>query len=244
MRRRRPKRRSFVQRKLRREFRAFLRAEWRLVALLAATVLGCSLWMHVVVDRPYLSGLFDGVFATVSVGLVLLGFLMRDGVFTVAGGWGESNTRDVIAKAVKRGQAWGAVHNIELDRQDVDHLLVTPAGVYALESKWRFGRLEGWQAARYAEQALRGSRKAASVMRSVDVGLPYDVTPVVVVWGRGQDELPDGGRPCDGVLVLGGGDLEGWLGRQATGRLAQDNAEQLLARLEAFVAARPVPLDA
>lgn len=68
-----------------------------------------------------------------------LAFLLAgDGALLLAGMYGEEYTREELRTARKRNYMFGAVHNIELGPQDVDHLVITPFGVLPTETKWRF----------------------------------------------------------------------------------------------------------
>lgn len=106
------------------------------------------------------------------------------------GSTGEEWTGEELKK-LPRG--WRYVHALPLHHRDVDHVVVGPSGVFALESKWSSktwskddlkpgGRL---QAAGY--QAREGARQSRGRLRSYF--RPLDVEAVVVVWGA--SELPD-----------------------------------------------------
>ena len=187
----------------------------------------------------YLRGFARGVVLTAYVGVLVLMFLMTtEGVQQLAGAWGEDNTRDQLKVARKRKCIWGSVDNIEVSGVDIDHLVLTPAGAFALESKWHFRELTRNMLDSDVQQARARARTAASVLRSKHIDEPMDVTPVVVVWGRAQREIPEEGVHYDGVDVVAGADLPQWLERKAVGRLAEDNAATMLRRLETFASAR------
>lgn len=233
-------RKSFVRRKLRRDLRSFVRLNWRAVLVAAGIVAAVIAFEHLFA-HGWTEGFIDGLLVAAMVaGLGLVFLLSAGGAMLLGGAWGEDATKEALKAAQKKGHIWGAVHNIELGKADIDHVVVAPSGVYALETKWRFVDHTPAVLAEFAQQASRNARKTASVLRSQTVTTPHDVVPLVVVWSKGQHGLPDDGLLVDGVLVVAGSDLSRWLSRQQTGRMAQDNAELLLERLAAFALARPL----
>lgn len=86
----------------------------------------------------YVVGLITGVLLTASVAIVGFAFLLNgDATFLIAGAMGEGQTQEVLDEAREQGLIWSSVANIEVSRRDVDHLVLTPAGVLALETRWR-----------------------------------------------------------------------------------------------------------
>lgn len=224
---------------MRGDLRGFLRLNWLAVVVAASIVAGLIAFEHLF-TRGWTEGFIDGLLVAAMVaGLGLVFLLSAGGAMLLGGAWGEDATKEVLKTAQKEGHIWGAVHNIELGKADIDHIVVAPSGVYALETKWRFVDHTPAVLSDFAAQATRNARKAASVLRSQTVTTPHDVVPLVVVWSKGQRGLPDDGLVVDGVLVVAGSDLRRWLARQATGRMSEDNAELLLERLNAFAMARP-----
>ena len=192
-----------------------------------------------VVPSGYGQGLVQGALVATYVGAVLLMYLMTSGaVYELGGAWGEDNTRSELKAASRRKLIWGAVHNIEVGGVDIDHLVLAPRGAIAIDSKWHFGELQRWALDRDVHRATSGARKAASVLRSTHVRAPMDVTPLVVVWGRGQRELPDQGLQHDGVTVVAGADLRKWLQGVQRGPVPEDHADRVLAALNRFADSR------
>ena len=232
-------RQSYVQREIRAELRRFLTAARGLivktVALMAA-VCAVPVLLH---SPTYVTGLIHGVVLVATPAIVTAGFLLSgDSALLIAGAYGESFTREEVAVAINRGYVHSAVHNIEPGPPtDVDHLLLTPAGAIALESKWRFyGAGDHWLTGAVA-QARAASRKASSVMISKHVGQRMAVRPVLVVWGGAQRELPPH-RMVDGVDVVRGQDLTDWLQQFAHGDLGHAQAAHLNDLLDAFARTR------
>ena len=236
------KRKSFVRRRLRADFYGFLRSNPLPLAMLAGVGVAFFTYYRIFLNGGWLEGFLDGTFLSILVGMVLLLFLVSGGgVMQLGGSWGETATQEAFKRAAKKGWIWGSVHNVELDGSDIDHVLVAPSGIFAVETKWRFVPLTQDFLSDSAWQAKRAAKKAASVLRSKDVDQSQLVTPLVVIWGKGQDFMPDEGLMQDGVLVIAGSDLrKSWLAKQAKGIVAQDNAEELLERLQTFAETRLV----
>lgn len=227
---------SYVKRRLRSEVCRFLGViKGLLVRLALLTVFVCV--VPVLVGTPgYETGLIQGLFITTILGMVMFAFMLNgDGAFLIAGALGESSTAEELDKAIKRGYVWSAVHNIEVGR-DVDHLVLSPSGVLALESKWRFRGADDRWLSWAAGEAAASASKAKSVLRSKGVDHVTEVRPVLVVWGGARRELPQV-QTFHGVDVVCGDALAAWLEHCSRGRLSEDNAAALHDKLTAFAAA-------
>jgi len=230
------RRRSYAQRLFRSALRSFVReAKLPIGVLLLAEGLIVAITLLGEPSR-FAQGLIIGVSSTVFLGFFVLLFLMVTGsVLTLAGIWGERFAKDELKMAVKRGHIWGFVSNVELGGFDIDSIAVAPGGVFALEVKAHLARRRRRDDSADLQQARYGARKAASIFRSVHVQSPHEVEPVLVLWGRrGADEVPAEGLTVDGVHVVAVGDLANWLRRHRTGRISEDNAKAVLARLQDF----------
>lgn len=233
------KRHSYARRQARQTFRGFVVANRRLIAVFGV-LLAISLVPIYRTDDSWWQGFLTGIIALAFLGSLALGFAVHtEGLQQLAGAWGEDNTRTELDKARKRGHIWGAVHNIEFGGfGDIDHVVLAPGGVLALETKWKFRNLARAWLHKDLRQASAAAAKTRSVLRSKGIDALHEVTPVVVVWGKGGHEIADGGEVVDGVHLIYGGELADWIARWGTGQLAQDNAEPVLAKLETFAQAR------
>lgn len=106
------------------------------------------------------------------------------------------------------GPGWHVVEGISFAFHDVDHVLVGPSGVYAIETKFTDSAIDlttrrgaEW-AQRWAQQAVEGTRSIRLLLLN---DFAVDVYPGVLVWGS---EV--GGTPhfVDGVRVLRPKDLD------------------------------------
>jgi hypothetical protein len=115
----------------------------------------------------------------------------------------EVDTSNALRRLRRHG--WSVIDDVEFDGFNVDHVLVGPAGVFAIETKWttrswtvRDGALDAGPESRPAQQAQRYGTKVRTLLKH-HAGIELDVRPVVVAWGPGRPRL-------DGVTtVLGDG---------------------------------------
>jgi roadblock/LC7 domain-containing protein len=104
-----------------------------------------------------------------------------------------------------RRRGWRLVNGFVLSGGDTDHVLVGPAGVFVLESKWSADTWASERAQARIRQALDQVQANARRMRLWDPvkksGLP--VQPVLVLWGRALDTA-NPTADISGVTVLRG----------------------------------------
>jgi hypothetical protein len=214
----------------------FARDAWQVIGLFSGALLLICLYVLIAEPSPFLRGLIIGVAATAFAAAFVIVFLIVTGsALTLAGAWAEDVVNDEVKKARKRSRVWGHVPNIEIGGFDLDHVVVAPGGVLCIETKAHVTALDHSRASANVLQAKVAAQKLRSVLRSRDVGAPYEVIPVLAVWGRrATRSIPDEGRVVDGVHVVTVIGLADWLDRFRTGRIAEDHAEHLLAQLRAF----------
>ncbi|HWD79700.1 MAG TPA: NERD domain-containing protein [Kribbella sp.] len=183
----------------------------------------------------YLRGLFQGAFAMGVLAAVGLLFLLHTGAWReLAGVNGEDGTRGELRIARRRRRIWGWIDNLEVQGGDVDHLVVTSAGVLVVDSKWHTSDLNDALLHADAAAAHRAARLARLILRSLGL-TDLQIDPVVVVWGGAQSSLGHQVR-IDGVEFVGGPDLQRWLTRRASGALTSRRAADVLTRLREFKA--------
>lgn len=205
-----------------------------LIQLVVLAVVVCA--FEVVLPSPgWLAGLAVGLFLATCVALVGFAFLLSgDAAYLIAGALGEAHTGEELESAQKAGLIWSFIPNVEASSRDVDHVVLTPSGIVAVETKWRFkGASDQWLAYA-AAQAEAGARQARLVLQSRGIDHRAEVRPVVVVWGGAGREIKDA-QAVAGVDVIRGDHLLRWLEQCARGPLAQDHAEALHAKLVGFV---------
>jgi hypothetical protein len=218
---------------VRRAARRFLQTNaWPLLVIAGSTVAGClALWW---MFDGFLAGLFTGVLATSMVAMLGLIFLVVSGTtFQVSGAMGESNTADLLRAAARRKEILGWVDNLEIASGDVDHLVVTRAGIVVIDSKWHSHGLDKSRLEADAAAALASAAHARNILRAVHHRPPV-VTTLVVVWGGDQDAAR--GQQHLGVDFVSGQELKAWLRANVTGGNAFNDSQAgaLLDDLVAF----------
>jgi hypothetical protein len=141
------------------------------------------------------------------------------------GVWGERQTEHELSKL---GIEWQVVHDVPRTWGNWDHIAVSRAGVFAVETKWtsatavvaddelRLGRIP------YAGRSFRGAAAELSEILGTSAGRPPWVNSVVVIWGDFDQQIVDGER----VTFVSGRQLNDWLCDQPT-RLSEDRARVL-----------------
>lgn len=227
------RRHSYPNRMIRAGARRFIRANaWPLTLVTGFTIAACAL-LGLMLDG-YVAGLFTGFVVSAIVAMVGLVFLLVSGqTFQVSGVMGETNTADVLRTARRLKYVFGWIDNLEIDSGDVDHLVVTRAGILAIDSKWHSHGLNEARLESDAIAALACAGRARSILRSVEHRRPV-VTPLVVVWGGDQRDAH--GRHQLGVEFVAGRELKVWLRAwTATGNAFNAaQAKALVDELQAF----------
>lgn len=223
---------SYPRRQVRRALRSYLRHNWiglTTVALIWVVGLVALAWGF----DGYALGLAQGAFAAALVPIVLTSFLLVSGsAFQLSGAWGEDNTRDILKTAKRKRHIHGWIDNLEVQGGDVDHLVITSTGVYALDSKWHSHGITPQVIAHDAEKARASARRAGNILRSISQ--PMTVTPVVVMWGGNRD-WARGGKVDEGVRFVCGPELKSWLTvSPETVRIDDRQAREILGELAAF----------
>jgi hypothetical protein len=144
--------------------------------------------------------------------------------------WAEDDTNNVLAK---HRHVLAMVPSLKFPDWDVDAVAIAPAGVFAVETKWRGstahrGVLEAW-----AATAATDARTLRNFLAPWP-GLPGSlVRPLLVVCGPAAKGLTEQviAAPLGPVTVIPGRLLESWLNRHGTGPVGTDYARDLGAHL-------------
>jgi hypothetical protein len=167
----------------------------------------------------------------------------REAIFHLRGAWGEENTRDELRRAKRKRLIWGSVDSISFEVGDLDHLVVTRrAGLVAIDSKFsnQAATRDTFDMARAAHRArLRAEALAKTLLRNESDARhrsrtnPLAVTPVVVVWGALQHEIPAGAK-VNGIEFVPGRLLVRGLELLEGQAVDRDAGEEILNRLHSF----------
>ena len=123
---------------------------------------------------------------------------------------GEEMTAEAVRNRRRRWNGWRLVNGIYFrGHGDVDHVLVGPGGIFALESKWTSipwqrsaqGGIIGPEERDPLLQACDGAHKIEGLLSLWPQRFHLAVDPVVVLWGPGAPSLTEGWVEVDGVLV-------------------------------------------
>ncbi len=223
---------SYPERRLRRLRKDFIALNWKPLTAFGLLVAGAAIFQALFASG-YLLGFIQGATVAATVSMIGLVFLMQSGaIYPLAGIFGENNTRDILKGARRRNDIFDWLDNLEVVGGDVDHVVVTPAGVLALDSKWHLGPTGSAMLTRDTERAVAAARRARLILRSE--GIVADVRPVVVVWGNTSSIAIEGEIDQD-VVILTGGQLRSWL-RRPEQKLSRDEGDEILSRLKSFKA--------
>jgi hypothetical protein len=174
---------------------------WRVVALIAA---GVGAWLAAARVAPNLAAP-TGV--TVAVGL---GWLLRfrtspDTVAWRRGAAGERRTARLLAPLERRG--WAVLHDLAIpnSQANIDHLVIGPGGVVAIDSKQYRGQLRAdrdrmvWHGRHLLVSALRTTLWEADQADEVLGIADLQVAAIVAVHGA---SVPWGALRAEGVIVV------------------------------------------
>lgn len=153
-----------------------------------------------------------GVFLTASLWLVWDIVDRESGARSwSAGADAETLTAGVLRKL--KGHA--VVHGLKFHGFDVDHVLVGPSGVTAVETKWTSRDLDiskgvtERRLTRNLQDATRGAAQIDLYLRRA-AQLEGGVRPALILWGAGVRDIPGGQTTVGGVDVFVGRQAREW----------------------------------
>lgn len=182
-----------------------------------------------------------------SLGTLTVGFLVwivaeESGAMRAKhGALGEQNTAKQLARLQRQG--WHVRHDVLFDRFNVDHILVGPGGVFAVETKstsghWNFtaSHLDP-VAADALRQARAGARKIRLLLSPIG---EFPVRPLLVCWGPNVIDVPGGWLVLDDVVVITGRQAREALpaGLASHQPLAPASIDRALEQIDAFILRR------
>jgi hypothetical protein len=197
---------SWARAEGRRRQYAFLRIKWRFVAttvlVAAAAIVGATF----LTPNSFAKGMVvgAGVVATFG-GIAVLALLVTGTAQTGMGEVAEQWTATELRPLRKVGGR--VINNLALQRWDIDHVVILPSGVFAIESKWS-GR--GWDLDHPDDQLTKAIRRASGNARTLRLWKPIkgtgvpEVQPVLFLWGGTELTKPTRPRRMDGVDVVYG----------------------------------------
>lgn len=202
---------------------AFVRRNW--LRLGGALLLACLLTLPGVwlVPAGFGRGFIAGAFLTTIVASLWAHVVRASGAGPVMMGdlaeqWTASDLRRL------RSQGWRLVNGVRLG-VEIDHVLIGPGGVIAVESKWSgqsWSTPYGRERAAGAEaQVRRGSRQLRLLSDLRRCGIDQ-VDSLVVLWGPDADDLSMASDATVPTPVIAGGDIGVWSRRLPSGVLTEE----------------------
>jgi hypothetical protein len=225
---------SWARATARRAQRAFLLEHWRLFTVFATVAVVLALAVCAFEPTAFLKGLVLGAALTAVPGLVWSLTLQVTGTAPkMMGDQAEQWTAQEFRKLQRRGCR--LVNHFLLGREDVDHVLIGPGGVYAVETKWSASWDTDFAAGRQHD-AVRQVQRGA---RSMSLWEPLrkrgvHVQPVVVLWGGDVRSWAEDRRfrTLDGVPVVTGPALGDWTKSLSPGALDPDAVDAVWADID------------
>lgn len=194
------------------------------------------------VPQPFVQGLLLGA-AGASVVAMLWSLVVRaTGTGNaMMGDQGEQWTAQELRSL--RSHGWKVVNHVMLrERSDIDHVLVGPGGVYAIETKWS---ADDWTASKNAERLRTAAQSVEEGARSLRLWLkPEGVTrvePVVLVWGRASRSLTP--IAVAGATVLSARHAKGWKAQLGSDSLSPRQVEVIWEKLDRYCRGRDLAED-
>jgi hypothetical protein len=190
----------------------------------AVTVAGCLIEVLLPAGITEYRGFVAGAVAASTIWLIAAKLLLRASAQT-AGVRPETLSRSLIDGVPQ----WLAVHDLPLDGRNIDHVVVTPLAVLAVQTAWWGPASERVHQGRREEamdQARRDARTLRHLLASRRLGFELPVWPVVLTWGPGAEETQLG--PVDVVAAEHAGS---WTAAYQSGAIPRVVAEQVHAAL-------------
>lgn len=213
---------TYARAKARRDQYAYLRAIWRELLLMAVAVVLVLGLMLLVITNDFLRGLVVGA-VVVGTALSVWSFVVQvtGSAPRMMGDLGEQWSAAELRKLHRGG--WQTVNHVMLTTRDIDHVVVGPGGLIAVETKWTAEAWKGVDDPRVREAAISIRQQATRLsnwanLKAVGVGRAI---PVVILWGSGSRELP-AMTNVDGVTVVSGPRASEWRRQLRSEGLSQE----------------------
>jgi hypothetical protein len=158
--------------------------------------------LSLTLPTPYLQGLTVGVGCATIVATQWLWIVQATGTASLAMG---EQAEQFTASLLRKRRGWRVVNHVNLRMADIDHVLLGPDGIFAIETKWSS---HDWSTERLEGAAAQAARNARDLGLWADLRAYGPVRPLVVVWGPAA-ELPEV-TTTNGVDVVQGKHFDQW----------------------------------
>lgn len=224
-----------ARRIVRREMLAFLKKNWILFSAIACMGVLATVGVAAVQRTDLARGVAIGVFGTLTVSGVAYGLAV--GGFTARSVGAEAERWTTIQLRKLPATSWSVVDDVRFDDGNVDHVVVGPGQIYAVETKWTLNSGPAGQWLRSAaSQVEHRAGKIRRLLRSH--GLEREVVPVLVVWGGGDEPFAGRQTRWGSTRVVAGGDASEWRDRMiasATGEFDRDAYDAIVSYMQRYV---------
>lgn len=227
---------------IRERHRQTVRAQGRLLALLAAALLVLFGVAGVFANGPLQRGIIVGTGVTLTACAVAALVVLTSGSAPLMMGelaeqWTAQELRPL------REHGWKLVNHFGLGSGDQDRVVVGPGGVVLVETKWGG---TPWDVdagdayfRRALEQTARNARQLALWHGVAKHGRP-EVEAVLVVWGPAARKLREHPvrRHDSGVVVMSGDHLRDWMYRRGRDRLSTSQVDAVIGEIDRHLVLR------
>lgn len=137
----------------------------------------------------------------------------------------------------KLDPSWKVFDHLPFADGDVDHVVVGPNVVLAVETKWRSSRLSTKAGStpeipgQYHRQAEWAARKVRLLLQGASAA-PPNVTPVLVLWGPAVRDIGTAWFNDNGVRVLIGSRAKEWRAAVSSDSSAHPDRDELIQTLQ------------
>jgi hypothetical protein len=231
---------SWARARARSKQRAFLRERWQLLTGFALLALALGIVVCALTPSPFMKGLVLGMVLAAVPGLLWSLTLQVTGTApTMMGDEAEQWTAQELRKLRRLG--WRVVNHFLLKQDDIDHVLIGPGGVYAVETKWSGDRDSHFARARERDAVVQVSSNARSMTLWSELRKRgVTVQPMVVLWGGGIRKWDETQRirTLDGVPVMTGPTIGDWVRALPVDALDTRGIDEVWQVIEAQASAR------
>lgn len=195
---------------VRQEMLAFLRKNWVLFSVVLGIGVLATTGVAAIQRTGFARGLAVGVLGTLTLSGIAYGLAV--GGFTARSVGAEAERWTTLQLRKLPAGSWAVIDDIRFDDGNVDHVVIGPGQIYAVETKWTQNSGPGGEWLNSAAtQAERRAGKIRRLLRSQ--GLDRAVVPVLVVWGAGGSAFVGRQTRWGETRVVAGDEAPEWRGR-------------------------------
>jgi hypothetical protein len=181
---------------------------WRIYVALIASLAAATTVAAVLMTGPFVRGFWIGSMVTAIIAVVAhINTTFSGAGSRASGGDAERFTSQELRKL--NSPRWFVFDHVQFADFDIDHVLVGPGAIFAIETKWRTRAPTQKDLRAFTNQARRSADRLRRFLSTK--GVKRTVTPLVVLWGPEHGKVvPAEGKEIDGVLVVGGAHHKTW----------------------------------